>query len=187
MADVKISGLSAVASVVGAQEYVVNDAGTSKKATATQAKVFNQIGTTTNDNAVAGSIGELATASLAFADRITLTTATAANVISVSLTAGDWDVSGVVTLEQGGSINVKDIFVGISTTSATLPTDDSHMNVLTYGSAGASLGGSSNPRMPTPPARISIGSTTTVYLVVLSTFTADTLKAYGTIRARRVR
>ena len=40
MADTKISGLTAVTSVVGAQEFAVNDAGTSKKATATQIKAF---------------------------------------------------------------------------------------------------------------------------------------------------
>lgn len=40
MADTKVSALSAVASVVGAQELPVNDAGTSKKATATQVKTF---------------------------------------------------------------------------------------------------------------------------------------------------
>lgn len=40
MADTKISALTAVTSVVGAQEFAVNDAGTSKKATATQIKTF---------------------------------------------------------------------------------------------------------------------------------------------------
>jgi hypothetical protein len=40
MADTKISALTAVSSVVGAQEFAVNDAGTSKKATATQIAAF---------------------------------------------------------------------------------------------------------------------------------------------------
>lgn len=40
MADTKISALSAVAAVLAAQEFAVNDAGTSKKATALQIKTW---------------------------------------------------------------------------------------------------------------------------------------------------
>jgi hypothetical protein len=40
VADTKISALSAVASVAGANEFAVNEAGTSKKATATQIAAF---------------------------------------------------------------------------------------------------------------------------------------------------
>lgn len=40
MADTKISALSAVAAVLGAMEFAVNDAGTSKKATALQIKTW---------------------------------------------------------------------------------------------------------------------------------------------------
>lgn len=40
MADTKISVLAAVAAVLAAQEFAVNDAGTSKKATATQIKTW---------------------------------------------------------------------------------------------------------------------------------------------------
>ena len=40
MADTKISALSAVAAVLAAQEFAVNDAGTSKKATAAQIKTW---------------------------------------------------------------------------------------------------------------------------------------------------
>jgi hypothetical protein len=40
MANVKISGLTAAASVVGANEFEINEAGTSKKVTATQISTF---------------------------------------------------------------------------------------------------------------------------------------------------
>ena len=40
MADTKISALTAVTAVLAAQEFAVNDAGTSKKATATQIKTW---------------------------------------------------------------------------------------------------------------------------------------------------
>ena len=54
------------------------------------------IGTTTNDDAAAGKIGEYQSAGIGFGSAISLTTATPANVTSISLTAGDWDVSGVI-------------------------------------------------------------------------------------------
>lgn len=47
MADTKISALAAVASVAGANEFAVNEAGTSKKATADQIKTFIGGGTVT--------------------------------------------------------------------------------------------------------------------------------------------
>ena len=40
MADTKISALSAVTDVLAADEFAVNEAGTSKKATATQVSTF---------------------------------------------------------------------------------------------------------------------------------------------------
>src|SRR4051812_11284078 len=42
MADTKISDLAAVSSVAGTNEFAVNEAGTSKKATATQIQTFLQ-------------------------------------------------------------------------------------------------------------------------------------------------
>jgi hypothetical protein len=44
-----------------------------------------------------------------------------------------------------------------------------------------------DPAFTTPVVRLSLAATTTVYLVSRATFTVSTLKAYGTIRARRVR
>lgn len=49
MADTKISALAAVASVTGADEFAVNEAGTSKKATATQVQTFAVPMTTRGD------------------------------------------------------------------------------------------------------------------------------------------
>ncbi len=54
-------------------------------------------GTITNDSASAGQIGEFAQAKVAAASAINVTTATPLNVITLSLTAGDWDVQGNVS------------------------------------------------------------------------------------------
>lgn len=140
----------------------------------------NIVGTTTNDNAAAGSVGEYVTASVVSGSAITLTTATQTNVTSISLTAGDWDVCGTVGFVTGGTTVVSASIGSISTTSATLgsPTSGAYFNIA---------GNVQNTVSPTGTTRISLSATTTVYLVAYSTFITSTQKAYGFIGARRVR
>ena len=139
-------------------------------------------GTTTNDNADAGVVGELVSSSVASIG-VGLTDATFANITTISLTAGDWDVSGVVGITSGAGTTIAYINYGVSTTSA----------------AGGALGqmGSLTPNtnisaivdftVATPVTRLSLASTTTVYLVTRVSFAVSTANAYGVIRARRVR
>ena len=47
------------------------------------------VGTTTNNNAAAGCVGEYVSSAIEYASRVSLTTSTPANVTSISLTAGD--------------------------------------------------------------------------------------------------
>ena len=137
-------------------------------------------GTTTNNNAATGVIGEYQTSTLATGSSISLTTATAANVVSVSLTAGDWDVRGVVDYTLGTSTATTYMQQGISVTSATLGSQD------TYSSYPFAMLAGADAALTTPTVRISLASTTTVYLVAKAAFTVSTLKAYGSIFARRV-
>lgn len=59
----------------------------------------NIVGVTNGSNAAAGSVGEYVTAS---PTGISLTTGTTINLTSISLTAGDWDVSGAVEFSPAG-------------------------------------------------------------------------------------
>lgn len=135
-------------------------------------------GTTAADSAQAGSVGEYVTAT---ASGVSLTTSVAANITSVSLTAGDWDISGVVQITAAGSTVVSNAAGGISTTSATLGA------LGTYWQQGATLPAGANLAYSPPRVRINVSSTTTVFLVALSTFTTSTCSANGVITARRVR
>ncbi|WP_286962736.1 MULTISPECIES: hypothetical protein [unclassified Cupriavidus] len=138
------------------------------------------VGTTTNDNANAGSVGEYATNS---ATSISMTSGTPATVTSLSLTAGDWDVSGAITYSPAASTTVSSIATGISTVAATLPANNTgayNLLVLTFATGSAQVHG-------TQVVRVSVASTTTVYLVGSVTFGVSTLTANGFIRARRVR
>ncbi|SAK19280.1 hypothetical protein UA17_01779 [Burkholderia multivorans] len=136
------------------------------------------IGTTTNNNANTGSVGEYATNTTT---GTSLTSGAAANMTSISLTAGDWDVSGEVTYSAGAGCVPTLFQQSVSTTSAT------------SGGAGAqtvwsaSFSTASTNVMPTPRVRISLSATTTVYLVGTSLFSGGTMTANGFIRARRVR
>ena len=135
-------------------------------------------GTNTNDNASAGYVGELISSRVASASAISLTTMTASNVTSISLTAGDWDIEGNVSFAFGGVSTGAAAW--ISLTSATLP-DYSLYNAIENSGGIGSVGFS------TPKVRVSIASTTTVYLSALTAFSTSTATACGGIYARRVR
>ncbi|HEY6019562.1 MAG TPA: hypothetical protein VIY48_06565, partial [Candidatus Paceibacterota bacterium] len=79
-------------------------------------------GTSTNDNAIAGDVGELITSTVASASGVSLTSTTAANVTSISLTAGDWDVDGTVDFNLAASTSVTVLSASISLTTGTLGT-----------------------------------------------------------------
>jgi hypothetical protein len=141
-------------------------------------------GTTTNDNAATGYIGEFASATLNNASKVTLTNATSANVISVSLTAGDWETTGVVYFQQSGSTPTA-YYGNMSSTSADIGSSNFGENVSTGApvtTAAQVIGG-----ITPPTRRFSLSATTTIYLVAYADFAAGSLFAYGTIRARRMR
>jgi hypothetical protein len=97
------------------------------------------------------------------------------------LTAGDWDVTGTVTFLPAGGTSVSGINAGVNTTSATLPAQ------AQYSSINATLQTGAGQTLIAPVQRISIASTTTVYMIGLSVFGASTMTCNGFIRARRVR
>ena len=143
--------------------------------------VTSLYGTNTTGNATPGCVGELVQSAIASGSAVSLTTATTANVTSISLTAGDWDVSGNVNF-TGTTATVTGGQAGISTTSATLPTDGTECY---DGTITTALSDTSTVTLPRK--RISINSTTTVYLEAQKTFSAGTEAAFGSITARRVR
>lgn len=143
------------------------------------------IGTTTNDNAAAGSVGEFVTSVIGSGSPVSLSNGTAANITSISLTAGDWDVWGNV----GFTGNVLTTFFAgrgwISTTSATSP-DPSLFSQQVY-PTGPTIFTVSLPAFDAPALRFSLASTTTIYLSVLASFATNTCSGFGGIYARRVR
>ena len=147
------------------------------------------VGTTTNNNATAGYIGELITATVAAGSSVAITTATGTNIASISLTAGDWDVSGAVDFILAG-VTATLFQSGISAATATLPTQAGGSGIGTDPLTIVPLlttALSATYTQNITPVRVTLAATTTIYLVAQSTFSVGTLAGYGTIRARRMR
>lgn len=138
-------------------------------------------GVTTTVAATAGNVGETKSVYIASGSAVTFTTATATNVATLSLTAGDWLVDGQLTFVETTS-TVSERIAGINSTSATLPVDGSEsycgtQSTVTSEKNTTGLSGK----------RITVGSTTTIYLVGKPTFSAGTCTGYGFINATRIR
>ena len=141
-------------------------------------------GTATNDNAGAGIVGEFISSTVLVGAAVALTTATPANITSISLTAGDWDVWGTVAFNPAGTTTITDEFGGINTVSATLPTAPGSG---AYASFSLPFTVGAGCVFPVGTARLSLASTTTVYLVAQANYAVSTMGAYGFIGARRRR
>ena len=144
------------------------------------------IGTTTNDSAGAGYVGEVISSSVVAGSAISLTTSTVANVTCISLTAGDWDVNGVVQI-SGTATAMLLCGCGVSITSATraLSSDTNGSSAFDLTAGAPSAVG--DRVLSAAGARISLSATTTVYLVAQATFSGGTGIAWGRIVARRAR
>lgn len=139
-------------------------------------------GTTTNNDATALNVGEYVLASVVQGSATALTTATPKTVTSISLTAGDWDVTGVGALTGASTGTEFDVAVGTTTNSFTgTVLGDTRCQTPTVSLTGA------DASLMIPAARFSLSGTTTVYLIVQETFTIGTPAAYGRLSARRVR
>ena len=144
------------------------------------------IGTSTNDDAVVGSVGQYASSIIA-SPGSSITTNTNTNITSISLTAGDWDVWGSVGFTGNPATKITFIAGWVSSTSATRPDPSlyssfafaSAMNVIPYAQGAINI--------KVPKRRFSLASTTTVYVTAFTLFTISTTTAYGAIYARRVR
>lgn len=138
----------------------------------------NVHGTSTNDSAAEGYVGELIS-SVVEGSPVSITTATSTNLTSISLTAGDWDVYGNITATLSSGTNFTQLLVWISSTSATTPGDSLTNRISTL---GASVLGVSAPYY-----RATIAAPTTIYVSCYSVFAGGTLSGRGGIYARRVR
>ena len=136
-------------------------------------------GTATNDSASAGYVGEYTSSNVPFGSPVSITTATNTDITSISLTAGDWDVFGNVTLSYSTAGSVGKAWT--NSTSVTAP-DSSMVTQLNL-----TLEQLSVFAYPIPTQRYSLSATTTIYLSARAIFTTGTCSGSGSIYARRRR
>lgn len=134
------------------------------------------VGTTTNDNAAAGKVGEVISSSVSTG---AITSGVVTNATSISLTAGDWDVYGSVNTNPSGTTTTSLLKIGISSSSVAFPT------VFFQSPAGGAAGFAQGA--PAPTVRISLSGTTTIYLVAQITYAVSTLTFNCDMYARRAR
>jgi len=141
------------------------------------------LGTTTNDSAGAGYLGEYQVGSQSSNTNFP-TTAQYGDLTSVSLTAGDWDVSASINTSLNGATVDGEIRFGISSTSGNSSAGlTTGLNLLAV-TPPTATGDSGNS---IPCYRVSIASTMTYYLKYIAGYSAGTPQAAGSIHARRVR
>lgn len=139
------------------------------------------IGASDGNSAGVGVVGQYVNAVVESGAAVPLVSTITANVTSISLTAGDWDVSGVVNLTFT-TVTATRFHVGTTTTALTMGP------VGTFVSKPLSFAGLSDTYSEiVPVSRYSISNTATVYLVADAAFSSGSISAYGTIRARRIR
>jgi hypothetical protein len=142
-------------------------------------------GTATNDNAAAGRIGEYLSATRLAGTAVALTTGVSTDILALSLTAGDWDVSGNLIYAGAGGVSVISVLGWITTASATLPTlPNGGMETLWVGTPPTT---NVAPYLSIATGRISIAVTTVIYLSTNCQFSGGTVSSYGFIGARRAR
>lgn len=134
---------------------------------------------------IGASVSNYLSASVAIGSAVALTTSTAANVASITLTPGTWDVSGLVDFTPATTTNYTRTVASLSTTSATLSTVAGQFGELPIPTAGIVTPGIT-PMVSFPPIRMTVAANTTVYLIAYATFTVAGMGAWGNISARRV-
>lgn len=150
---------------------------TSISGTATAAQIARTVTT-----AGAGDVGEYVSDLIVSGSAVALTSGTLANVGSIVLASGDWDINGQIAVAGTSTTTVTAVDASITSTSGSLATTPGLFANLNLG--GVSLGTfGADPEAPIIGTRVTAAGT--YFLNCEATFGVGTLGAYGVIQARR--
>lgn len=139
-------------------------------------------GTATNDNATTGNIGEIVTSTVSSGSAVSMAVSgTAYDVTSISLTAGDWDVSGNVVYNLTGAT----VTLWTGSFNSTSATHAAAQFLQRSSDATTALTQTAAKGMAVATRRVSVSATTTIYLVASANYSVGSVDAYGFIQARR--
>lgn len=139
-------------------------------------------GRTDAGSAAAGKVGEIISSTVLVGSAVALVAGTSQNITSISLTAGEWDVTGNVAINPTGTTVLTQVVGWVSTTSITLPT-------IPNSGGEAAWGGSATATpivLPVGLRSYKFSSTTTVFLSVFTQWTTAQPGGYGYIQGRRI-
>ena len=142
-------------------------------------------GTTTNDSASAGDVGQYVESVVTSGSAVTLTDATWTNITSISLTAGDWDVTSLAIFPLNGAGALADFLFAVSAYSGATTTDHVVGDNIITSPVNSTTG--INTYAAIPARRFSLASTTTIYMKAFVDVASGAYKGYGRLSARRVR
>lgn len=139
-------------------------------------------GTTTNNNAATGNYGEYIS-STSVGTQSFGTSGQFSDLLQISLTPGDWDVS-LLYSATANAATVTEVACGISPTAG-----NSTVGMTDGDSYSWNVGPNAthDQECVIPAVRVSLAATTTYYLKFLGSYTVATPLARGRISARRVR
>lgn len=141
------------------------------------------LGTTTNDNATAGNVGQH-TESVGTDAVFNPGTDVFSDLGSLSLTAGDWDVTGFAGFYNNPSLTYISVFIGLVSGNNQTGQLYGNNGVLMFSAAGVN----ETVMGSIPVYRMSLAATTTVYLKAAIGYPSGTPHVVGwRISARRVR
>lgn len=179
--DTTLSGQTGTGNFVGSNSpsIITPDLDTPSALILTNA-TGDQIGTNTNNNAASGHVGEFISSVIPFSSSVSFANDTFTDLTFISLSAGDWTVFGnIFYVFTGGGASSS--YGWISSVSATQP----DVSIITGQAFGSAILG--NWGFCVPSQRISIASTTTIYISGICVVNAGTISASGGIYARRAR
>lgn len=138
---------------------------------------------TSSTNWNATVIGDFRSSTVAVGSAVALTTATAANITTISLSQGIWSCSANTARTLAATTSVTKLSSSISATTATSGSLGS--TLAQYPTAANVM--ALPATVPVPAVRLALTATTTYYLVAEDIFTVDTNAAYGSINCQRLR
>lgn len=147
----------------------------------------DRVGFTDGSSAPAGDVGEYKNSVVQSGAAVALTTNTSANVLTLALTAGDWDVWGDIFYTGAASVAVFQIEGWIGTVSVTVPSPLPAPITYLQDDGGALWAGVNPITVNGLRTRVSSATSVTLFLSTRTSFTTGTLAAYGQLQARRMR